>query len=131
MAAGLNEEQTSEVIRTMGQLVNIGLGGIERIEYLVRGVVTMLHKEGAQLMAFKQDIDTLVAQINSETDQIASRIDGLAAQLKSGGTSAADQTAITSELTQISTRLKSLGSDPANPIPTNGSTADTPVATTA
>jgi hypothetical protein len=132
--AGLTEAQTSEVIRTMGQIVNVGLGHLERIEYLLRGVITAIHKGEQQLMAFKNDVDSLVAEMNTETDQIASRIDGLVKQLQNGGTSAADQAAVTSQLTAISARLKSLGSDPANPIPpqqVNGSsTTGTTGATT-
>lgn len=57
--------------------------------------------------------DDLIAAFNDGTNAVAARIDRLIASL---GNNASD--AQIAELTAISTHLKELGQDPANPVPT-------------
>lgn len=78
----------------------------------------------------KADFDSLVREIDAETNAIGQRLDGLTQQLIAaqkagdGSISAADSQAILDALTAESARLKVLGSNPADPIP-NGPGATT------
>jgi hypothetical protein len=57
-------------------------------------------------------LDDLTKQIDDETNAIAAKIDSL--QLKAGDAVTAEQLAA---LQAVSDRLKTLGADPANPVP--------------
>jgi len=67
--------------------------------------------EGFQLMADK--FTDLIAAFNDGTNAVAARIDRLIAAL---GNNATDEQI--AEMTALSTHLKELGQDPANPVPT-------------
>lgn len=54
------------------------------------------------------DVSDAIAELNAETDNLASRIDGLIENVD-------DATA--AELRLVSARLKGLAADPANPVP--------------
>lgn len=74
-------------------------------------------------------LDDLTAAIDAETNAVASRLDALKAELAAavaaGQAPTAEQLA---KLSAISDRLKSLGSDPAQPIPPAPAPAPAPAA---
>ncbi len=68
-------------------------------------------------MATAKDFKDLVDLLNTETDAIASRIDAILAKLQTGGMTEAEEAVTLTDLQAISDRLKSLGTDPTDPIP--------------
>lgn len=99
--------------RVAGLLASIStrLGAIERLELLLMTTVT--------------DLKNLVAAMDAETNTIAAKVDAqtaaiadLSAKVAAGGVATqADLDAIGAGLTPISERLKTIGADPAQPIP--------------
>lgn len=63
-----------------------------------------------------QAIQDAISSLNTETDNIASRLDALVAQIGQGVT-AQDAGVITSQLTSIAGRLRTLASNPSDPVP--------------
>lgn len=68
-------------------------------------------------MASIKDFNALLSAINTETDAIAAKIDGLVAQLQSGNLTADEEAAVLGDLGKVSDRLKTIGADSTNPIP--------------
>jgi hypothetical protein len=76
-------------------------------------------------MAKLTDVQQLIADLDTETNTVAAKVDAqaaaiadLKAQIAAGSpVTQADLDAIAAGLTPISDRLKALGSDPAAPIP--------------
>lgn len=85
-----------------------------------------LISQGALLMAAVTDLKTLAADLDVETNAVAAKIDAemaqiadLKAQIAAGSpVSQADLDSIVASLGPVSDRLKALGADPAQPIPT-------------
>ena len=67
-------------------------------------------RQGLRHMA--NELDTVIADLNANTNAVATRIDNLVAALSNVATP--EQLA---ELGAISSHLKNLGSDPSNPVP--------------
>ncbi len=74
-----------------------------------------------KIMADVATVKGLVTALNDETNVVASKIDALNARIAeliaAGTVSATDLQEIQDGLTATSARLKTLGEDPANPIP--------------
>ena len=87
--------------------------------------VDQIHAQGVRIMADVASIKKLVSDLNDETNAVAAKLDAETAEIKrlsdiiaAGGTvTAEDLQAIQDGLQPISDRLKSLGADPAQPIP--------------
>jgi hypothetical protein len=71
------------------------------------------------LMAQFDDIQALIAAINTETDTISAKIDKLIAGMGSGGLTPAQASTLKDQLQALSDRLGVLGQDPQEPIPPN------------
>lgn len=69
------------------------------------------------IMATKQSFDDLRTAMDDETNALAAKIDALTAKIAAGGMSAEEEAAVLADFTAISERLKTLGADPAEPIP--------------
>lgn len=72
-------------------------------------------KQLEKIMSTTFDAKAFIAELNAETDTLAAKIDALLAKLGSGVS--LDQSDIDG-FTAVSSRLKALGADPADPIPT-------------
>lgn len=81
---------------------------LERIEHQL----AQLTKE---LKNMANELDTVIADLNANTNTVATRIDNLIAALSAAGTAPTPEQL--AELGAISSHLKALGSDPANPVP--------------
>ena len=68
-------------------------------------------------MAKFVDVESAIDAINTETNNLAARVDAIIAQI-GGGISATDADTIVTQLTAVSDRLKGIGADQSNPIPT-------------
>lgn len=87
-------------------------------------LVVISHVLGA-LMAKEQDLEQLITDLNDETNVIAAKLDGQSAQIAdlkaqiAAGTpvSQAQLDALQTGFAGVSDRLKTLGADPAQPIP--------------
>lgn len=96
-----------------------------------------IRKELSQMAGtLKSDFDTLVRLMDQETSAVATRVDDLTAQARaafanSDGLSATDAQTILSGFQGISARLKSLGANPADPVPGGVGAAPTPAETPA
>ncbi len=69
-------------------------------------------------MATLQSFKDLLTAIDAETNRIAAKIDELVAKLGAGGMTEAEEAEALASLSAVSDRLKTIGTDPANPIPT-------------
>jgi hypothetical protein len=83
------------------------------IEATIDRITTKLENAMAKATDFK----TLVDEINTETDKIAAKIDALVAKLTAGGMNETEEQEVFDQLSAVSDRLKTLGADPADPIP--------------
>ena len=68
-------------------------------------------------MAKLDDIKTLIGQLNTATNEIASDLQALRDRIN-GGLSPAEADAVIADLNPIVARLTALGQDPADPVPT-------------
>lgn len=68
-------------------------------------------------MATLQNFKDLLAGVDEETNRIAAKIDELVAKLEAGGMSEAEEAEALEGLTAVADRLKTIGADPADPIP--------------
>ncbi len=70
-------------------------------------------------MATAQNFKDLLAAIDAETTRIATKIEDLLAQLQAGGgMTSAEETEALAGLQTVADHLKTIGVDPANPVPT-------------
>lgn len=85
----------------------------------------VIETQGQQIMADILTVKQLVIDLDGETNDLAAKVDAqnaaiaaLQAQVAAGGTvSAADLQVVQDGLTSVSTRLKSIGASPTQPIP--------------
>lgn len=98
---GDRDDRPSEVLRKLGELAAMLL-------QLQRKVSTM---------ATKQDFNDLVTAVNTATNNIATRIAALEAQIAAGGLTAEQEQSVLQELGSVRTALEALGADPNNPVP--------------
>lgn len=65
----------------------------------------------------KAQFDAVLAEIDTETTRIATRVQELLDQIKGGGMSETDEDAAFAEATRLVGRLKGIAVDPENPVP--------------
>lgn len=68
-------------------------------------------------MATKADFDALLAAVDAETTRIANKIQELIDRLGQGGLTVEEEAAVLTELSAASARLRTIGADPADPVP--------------
>lgn len=93
---------------------------LDRIEHELRALRLQGNQQTALLVAIlageqivANTLDSVIADLNTNTNAVSARLDHLIAQI--GDSVTADQAAA---LQSISDHLKALGQDPANPVPT-------------
>lgn len=89
------------------------LNSLLRIETALDRIQQKLETAMATLTSFKD----LLAAVDAETNRIAAKIQSLVDQLAAGGMTEAEEAEALSGLTAVADRLKTIGADPANPIP--------------
>jgi predicted nucleic acid-binding Zn-ribbon protein len=75
-----------------------------------------LQAQGERLMSKATDIQQLVTDINTATNEVASDLQRLRDQI-AGGLSADEATTVVTQLDALKNRLTVLGQDPENPVP--------------
>lgn len=75
-----------------------------------------LQAQGVSIMSKATDIQQLVTDINTATNEVASDLERLRNQI-AGGLSASEADAVVAELDTLKNRLTVLGQDPENPVP--------------
>lgn len=83
----------------------------------IESAVDRINQKWEGLMAKAQDFKALVDEINVETDRVAAKIDELTDKLEAGGMTEAEEAQALTDLRAVSDRLKTIGKDPADPIP--------------
>ena len=68
-------------------------------------------------MATLQNFQDLLAAMDTETTRIGNKIQSLVDQLAAGGMTPAEEAQALASLGAFADRLKTIGADPANPIP--------------
>jgi RecA-family ATPase len=95
--------------------------GVAAVILLLR-VDTKLNRvlrQGAQIMSKASEIQAILDQIDTATNEVASDIQKLRDDL-AGGVTAEEATGIQTRLTVLSDRLTAMGKDPENPAPPVG-----------
>lgn len=78
--------------------------------------ILQLTEQGRIQMAFNDDIDSRMTQMDAATNEIAADLQTLRDQI-AAGVSEADKAAVLSKLDDKIARLHQLGQDPTNPVP--------------
>jgi len=99
--------------------MNLNISGRIDIHHHVDGgdLAKSVDRLGVILMALSQDLKDLVAQIDTATNQVASRIDALTAKI-TNSLSDSEVADIKAGLKAEVDKLTALGANPANPVPT-------------
>lgn len=89
------------------------LNGLMTVESVLDRIQQKMETTMAQLQNFKD----LLAAVDAETTRISDKITDLVAQLAAGGMTDAQEAEVLAGLTAAADRLKTIGADPADPIP--------------
>ena len=84
----------------------------------IEEAVDRINHKWEALMATVQNFKDLVTALNDATNTIAARIEALIAKLNDTGISAAEEDAALAGLQTAADNLKTLGQNPADPVPT-------------
>jgi CII-binding regulator of phage lambda lysogenization HflD len=89
-----------------------------RITYL-DSAFSQLYSQGGLLLSKLTDITDLIAKMNEATNEVASDLAALRAEIVNllGGISAEGADEVIAQLESIEARLKALGEDPTDPVP--------------
>ena len=84
----------------------------------VNTVLDHIQQKMETMMATLQNFKDLLAAVDAETNRIAAKIQALVDQLSAGGMSDAEEAEALAGLSAVADRLKTIGADPSNPVPT-------------
>ncbi len=84
---------------------------------LIESALDRIQQKQEKIMANLQTFKDLLAAVDEETTRIADKIEALVAQLESGSLSEAEEAEVLAGLQSQVDRLKTIGHDPADPVP--------------
>lgn len=80
--------------------------------------LSLIEDKENRIMALADDLKAGIKALDDETNAVAARIDALVARLSASSLTDAEKADVLAALTAESDRLKTLGTDPNNPVPT-------------
>lgn len=84
---------------------------------LIESVLDRIQQKLEKSMATLQNFKDLLGAVDVETTRIGTRVEDLVAKLEAGGMTDAEEAEVFAGLTAVADRLKTIGANPADPIP--------------